>query len=148
MTVIPPSNPEEKPVNPPVTPPIIPQDPPPKEEPKDIPRKKTPDDVFEYLKTNIRETIAYALLVLGILLIYFEPLYGGTLVGLVGGIYFGDEILAAIRGWQDFIEKEGISRSLVIGGVIFALFLSAPAIFIGAAIALVIKQFFNPDKAL
>src|SRR5690349_19506521 len=119
MTVNPPENPEEKPV----PPPVVSQEPP-KEDTKNPFRSKNPEDVFEYLKSNIRETIAYALLVLGILLIYFEPLYGGTLVGLVGGIYFGDEILAAIRGWKDFVEKEGIPRSLVIAGVLFAFFLS------------------------
>lgn len=103
------------------------------------------EDFLSYLKGNVRETIAYVLLVLGILLIYFQPLIGGILVGLVAGVYFGDEIIRAIRNWKDFIETEGMARSLVVAGVTFAFFLSAPAIFIGAAIALLIKQLFNPS---
>jgi hypothetical protein len=120
------------------------------EEEKPTPPPKTPeqkpnaDDVFQYLRTNIRETVAYALLILGILLIYFHPIIGGLLVGIVAGIYFGNEIIAAIRGWKDFIETEGIPRSLVVAGVAFAFFLSAPAIFLGIALSLLIKQLFQP----
>lgn len=110
--------------------------------PPKTPRPENPDDILSYLKANARETIAYILLILGILLIYFEPFYGGTLVGLIAGIYFGDEILAFVQNWKEFIDREGIPRSLVVGGVIFAFFISAPAIFIGAVVALLIKQVF------
>lgn len=113
---------------------------------KDTTGKDTKGEIYEYLRGNTRDTIAYVLLVLGILLIYFEPIYGGLLVGIVAGIYFGEEIVKFIKDWKFFIDKEGIPRSLIVAGVIFAFFISAPAIFLGAFIALLVKQIFVPAE--
>lgn len=110
------------------------------------PPPKKEDSILDYLKANVRETICYILLVLGILLIYFEPLYGGLLVGIVGGIYFGDEIMDFFKYWKDFLDKEGIAKCLVLTGLALAFFIAAPAIFVGIAIAIAIKQIFNSTK--
>lgn len=100
------------------------------------------DSISDYVKHHSRETITYVLLVLGIVLLFFQPLYGGTLVGIVTGIYFGDEIVNYLINWKGAIDAHGIARNLILGGVAVAFFISAPAIFIGMAIAIGIKQLF------
>lgn len=95
-----------------------------------------------YFKLHSREIITYVLLILGIILLFFDALYGGILVGLVSGIYFGDEIIDYILHWKSSIHDHGVARNLIIAGIAIAFFISAPAIFLGAAIAIGIKQLF------
>lgn len=103
---------------------------------------KNTDNLIDYFKTHARETTAYILLVLGILLLFFNPLIGGILVGIITGIYFGDEILDYILNWKKRSQNQGIARHLISAGIALAFFISAPAIFLGAAIAIGIKQLF------
>lgn len=110
---------------------------------KDRPVK---DDLLDYFKTHSRETISYILLILGILLLFVEPIYGGLLVGIVAGIYFGDEVINYIKNWKNSINSQNryseVARHLIFAGLALAFFISAPAIFLGAAIAVGIKELF------
>jgi hypothetical protein len=111
---------------------------------------KTPkgsnDDLLQYFKTHIRETIAYILLVLGIILLFFKPAYGGLLVGIVAGVYFGDNIVNYIKALKADFEKStsmaDLAKNLIILGIAIALLISAPGIFIGAAVSIAIKMLF------
>jgi hypothetical protein len=117
---------------------------PPLQDPKE-PRKKDDkiNDVVDYIKANAKETICYILLIIGIILIFFDPFIGETLVGLIAGSYFGEEIIEAYRTRKDFVASEGIARSLIFGGVVLAFIICAPGIFLGAIIAIGIKQLFH-----
>lgn len=99
------------------------------------------DAVYQYAQENTRDTIAYIVLIIGILLIFFKPFWGGLLVGIVVGIYFYNEILAIVQDLNGFIESQGMVRSLILGGIAIAFFISAPMIFIGAALAVGVKYF-------
>lgn len=112
--------------------------------PDNSPPKKdnNSDSLLTYFRVHIRETITYVLLVLGIVLLFFDQLYGGILVGLVAGIFFGDEIVNFIKSWSTTTESRKVARNLIIAGVTIAFFISAPAIFLGAAIAIAVKQLF------
>jgi hypothetical protein len=109
-------------------------------QPPNEPRRS--DHLVEYLKTHTREIIAYILLILGILLLFVDPIWGGLLVGLVGGVYFGDSIVRYFSQWKAGGTAEQATRNLIGAGVAVAFFISAPAIFLGAAIAIGIKQLF------
>lgn len=115
-------------------------------DPKDHQEQPAKGDLLNYFKTHSRETIAYVLLVLGLLLLFSEPVYGGLIVGIVAGIYFGDEIIDYIKNWKTNINSRDnypeVARHLILGGLAIAFFISAPAIFLGAAISLGIKQMF------
>lgn len=104
------------------------------------------DSLVDYFKHHARETISYILLITGILLITYWPFYGGILVGVVAGIYFGDEIVNYIKNWKGSLSSTAnysqMSRQIVLLGLAIAFFISAPAIFLGAAIAIGIKQLF------
>lgn len=104
------------------------------------------EDLFTYFKNHTRETISYVLLILGLLLLFFEPVYGGLLVGVVAGIYFGQEIVSYIKNWKTMVNTQTryseVARNLILAGLALAFFISAPAIFLGAAIAIGIKELF------
>lgn len=104
------------------------------------------DGIYKYAKTNPRDVIAYLLLVVGIILLFFQPVYGGIIIGIVAGIYFGEEIISVIKGYDDFVEEQGLVRSLILLGILLAFFISAPAIFIGAALVVCLKFFLAGDK--
>lgn len=115
-----------------------------KDQPKES--KRSADDLLSYFKNHSRETIAYVLLIVGILLLFVEPVYGGLLVGIVAGIYFGDELINYIKNWKTNISSQEsykqVARNLIFAGLAVAFFISAPAIFMGAAISIGIKQLF------
>lgn len=103
---------------------------------------RSTESLMDYFKAHTRETIAYVLLVIGIILLFFNPLYGGTLVGIVAGIYLSDEIVFFLKNCKKDFETHRVSQNLIYIGIIIAFFISAPAIFLGAAIAIAIKQLF------
>ncbi len=104
------------------------------------------EDLFTYFKNHTRETISYVLLILGLLLLFFEPVYGGLLIGIVAGIFFGNEIVSFIKNWKTTINSQSqyseVARNLILAGLALAFFISAPAIFLGAAISIGIKELF------
>lgn len=108
------------------------------------PKKKDNDteNLLGYFKTHMRETISYFILVIGIILMFFDAIYGGIIVGLVGGIYFGDEVVNYLKTWNLWADSKTVTRNLISAGVGLAFFISSPAIFLGAAISIGIKQLF------
>lgn len=106
------------------------------------PPKPEKDDngVFSFAKKNLRDTIAYILLLLGIIWLFFNPFYGGLLIGAVNGFYFSDEILNFIKMLKEDIDNYGTAKSLLLAGTLLAFFISAPGIFIGAALFIVLKE--------
>lgn len=116
------------------------------EEDKKKNNQVTVEHLGEYLKGNYRETLAYALLIIGILLIFFAPGYGELIVGLIAGIYFNTEIIAYFIQWKSGIYTKDVSRHLISAGVIIAFFIVAPVIFLGIAIAVALKQLLSINK--
>lgn len=103
------------------------------------------DKLVGHATSQTRDTISYILLIIGIVLLFFYPYYGGFLVGLIAGFYFSGELLALLFSFNAFLDEEGIVKSLIGGGLLLALFISAPAIFIGIAIAVAIRQILFPE---
>lgn len=97
------------------------------------------DTLINYAKTHTPDTIAYILLVIGIVWLFFNSFYGGLLVGLVAGFYFSQEILRIISSLDQIVEEHGLAKNLIFAGTALALFILAPGIFIGAAIMVGIK---------
>jgi hypothetical protein len=104
-------------------------------------------NVMSYAAANTRDTISYVILIIGIVLLFFHSFYGGMLIGLVTGFYFSSEILALLHHTTLLVDEQGIVKSLVAGGLILGLFISAPAIFIGMALAVAIRQLLFPEKS-
>lgn len=96
--------------------------------------------------TNTRDSIAYVVLIIGIILLFFHPFYGGLLIGLITGFYFSAEILAFLHAINHLIDEQGIVRSLIAGALFLGLIISAPAIFFGMAAAVGIRKIFFPER--
>ena len=104
------------------------------------------DNLMSYAKTHIQDTVAYILLVLGIIWIFFNSFYGGILVGLIAGFYFAQEVLEIINSFDRFLDKKGMAKNLILSGTLLALFILAPGIFIGAAIMIGVKYLLKSEK--
>ena len=101
---------------------------------------KNLESLFSYAKNNIVDTIAYILIILGIVLVLFSNFYGGILVGLIVGYYYSAEIISILKNVNQTIHDLGIPRALILGATVLALFISAPGIFIGGAVAAALKH--------
>lgn len=110
----------------------------PNEEGKPPSRSKL-DDLYGYFDKNTRDIIAYIFLFIGIILLLFQSFWGGLIIGIIAGIYFSEPIVYWLKHLQHAVEEEGIARSLIFAGVVLGLFIGAPGIFIGAAIAIGLK---------
>lgn len=99
--------------------------------------------LFDYAKGNTKDVIAYILLITGVILLFFERFAGELLIGVVLGLYYSTEIQTLFRNFNEFIEDQGIVRGIVLGVTTIALFISAPGIFIGAFLAVVVKYLFS-----
>lgn len=97
------------------------------------------DQLYNLAKSNTWDTAALGVLFVGIILSTFSTFYGGLLVGLVAGFYFAEDTIRWAKNVQDYVEKEGVIRVLILGGLALGLFISAPGIFIGAAAAIGLK---------
>lgn len=106
------------------------------------PQKFNSNNIVDFIKSHSRDSIALGLLILGIILILFLPLYGGVLVGIVAGIYFGDRLVDFITHFKAPFGSDQLTHNLIVAGIALAFLISAPAIFLGAAIAIGIKQLF------
>ena len=118
------------------------------EEESDFTEKKDEkiQGLFNFAKTNTKDAIAYIVLIIGIILLFFERFSGELLIGVVFGLYYSTEIQSLFRNFNEFIEEQGIVRGIVLGVTALALFISAPGIFIGAILAVIIKYLFSPEK--
>lgn len=107
---------------------------------ENIKSHQTVDQICKYAKTNTADTIAYVLMILGVVLVFPLPMYGGILVGIVAGLYFADDVVRWATSLNSIIEEQGMVRSVMLLGVVIAFFVSIPWIFIGGALAVGIKQ--------
>lgn len=94
------------------------------------------EGLVSYAKHNTKDTIAYILLLAGLLLMFYEPWYGGILVGLIFGLYYSRELLDWITHIEQFISDQGFVKSLILLGLLIGFLIAAPYIFIGVAFVL------------
>lgn len=102
-------------------------------------------DIVNYATANTRDTISYVILIIGIVMLFFQPLYGGTLIGIIAGFYFSSEAIALFQNLNALIDEQGIVKCLIGGGLLVGLFICAPAIFVGFLVAVAIRQILFPD---
>lgn len=105
------------------------------------------ESLVGHATANSRDTLSYVVLIIGIILLFFHAFYAGVLIGLIAGFYFSSEILAVLKNFNAFVEEQGIVKSLIAGGLLLALFVSAPGIFVGIAVAVAARQILFPDSS-
>lgn len=104
------------------------------------------EDLMSYARNNTFDTIAYAVLVLGILLLFFQPLLGQLLIGVVAGFYFSKPISRELYNFKNRVTVEPLVHSLILIGTLLGLFICAPGIFIAACLVAWIFHLFEAKK--
>lgn len=105
------------------------------------------EEALNYASSNTRDVVAYVLLVAGLILMLTESArYGATLIGVIFGLYFSDQILSFLKNFRNLTGRIGMLHSLILGATLLALFISSPFIFIGAGVALAVREFIMTDK--
>lgn len=105
------------------------------------------ENFFSQASANTRDIIAYVLMILGIILLFVNHMYGGLIIGLVVGVYFSKEIVDLIQNFENFIDDQGLARSIILGGTLLALLILAPALFVGIAVVVLLRMFiFSENK--
>jgi hypothetical protein len=114
------------------------------------PKKSTPgyEDLVHYVKENTRDSIAYVLMIVGLLLMLFDAYsnYGSFLVGIIFALYFANELVFVATNVKDLIEEYGVVKSLVLSGVLLALLIKLPFLLFGMAVITLLKIFLWPEK--
>ncbi len=119
-----------------------PQENKPPEPPKEPQRpKEGKEGLFKYALTNTRDTIAYILLFIGIIMLFTTYYFWGALIiGMILGFYFAPEFKRLFQNFNEIVESFGIVKSLVIAGTLLAILIVVPGLFIGVALALAIRH--------
>jgi len=104
------------------------------------------DGLFNFAKSNTKDTLAYILLIIGIILMFFEPRSGGLLIGLITGLYFSDEIIDIIKNFNGLIEEQGLVRVLVLAALFVTVFILLPFLFLGMLVGVLAMKIILPNK--
>lgn len=106
---------------------------------------KSKDDLLGLIKTNGKDTIAYILMVIGIILTLFQSFWGGLIVGIVLGYFYKKEITDLVQNYPKIIEKEGLVKSVILGGSLVTLLIGSFSFFIGVAIIVALYFLIGKD---
>jgi len=105
----------------------------------ELKKNKNVEQMIHFAKSNTRDTVAYIALFVGIVLILFGHNAGSIIIGVVAGIYFGNDIITWALDFKSYLDGEGLVRSIILLGLGFAFLLSAPYIFLGLAATVLLK---------
>lgn len=94
-----------------------------------------------FVKDNLWESISYVVLFAGLIFSIFNPFLGGSLVGIILGIYFSQEILDRSMAFKELVVKEGIFRGFIVIAAVLALLLEAPGLLFGTIIGAWIRPY-------
>lgn len=100
------------------------------------------EGILGYATNNKEQIATYALLVVGLIILVFNNLIGGLIIGMVAGYYFSGEIVYFLQHLKNFFDGQDHLRYLSLTALLLGLFIAAPGIFIGAAIVAAFKQLF------
>ncbi|CCB91643.1 putative membrane protein [Waddlia chondrophila 2032/99] len=112
---------------------------------ENLKKNKNIESILEYARNNTKDTVAFVLLIIGILWMLGQPFNGGILVGLVVGFYFSKEFISYVKDFNSHLEEQGLAKTVILGGGALALFFLAPGIFIGVAVMAALKYLLKSE---
>jgi hypothetical protein len=80
------------------------------------------------------------------LILFFHPLTGGLIIGMVGGYHFAPEISRYAYNLKRIFSSENRFLNIVFNLILLGLFIAAPGFFIGALIMTLFLQFGKNDS--
>lgn len=97
------------------------------------------DRLYKFAMNHKVDAAAYVALVLGIIISFFNPTIGGSMVGVIFGLYYGDEVLRFAEGMQTYIDQEGSFKPLIMAGTLLCLLFALPFFFFALALVVAVK---------
>lgn len=88
------------------------------------------------------DTLAYAVLLIGLILSLIKPWVGHGLVGIVVGIYFAAPVIFWVRNYSEVIEKNWPSKLVALVGALLFLLIVAPMFLVGVALSAAFRVLF------
>ena len=85
------------------------------------------------------DLILYFVLLVGLIVSFFNILWGALLVGAVIGTAFYAEVIQFFRLLKNWIEMKGMAKSLVLGGLLLFFIIVVPTGVIAAVAAILIR---------
>lgn len=105
----------------------------------ELKKNKNVEQMMSFAKSNTQDTAAYIGLFVGILLLLFGSPVGSILIGVIVGIYFSRPILDWLVEFKNYLNTEGLGKTLVLFAAAFALLIAAPYLFLGGAVTIGIR---------
>lgn len=103
----------------------------------------TKEGFFEFVSTHKWDSIAYLLLFIGLIVMFFHDVIGGLIVGVILGIYFSDNLKSRFEQLKEHVEHEGIFKSFVAVAAVIALFISTLGLCVGTVIGVLLRPLFG-----
>ncbi len=88
-------------------------------------------NAWDYAGKLQKETLVYIFLIVGVLLFFISPVFGGAIVGAVVGVTFADQITAAIKVAKSYFQDEQLTRTVVFLSLLLLLVYALPTLFLG-----------------
>lgn len=106
------------------------------------------EQLCNYAKSNKEEIGVYTALALAILFLFFAPLLGELILGVIGGFYFAKELAQFFQNSRFLYDDHGRLRYTVIIGLLVGLFLMVPVFILAILLTASIKQFFFSSQKM
>lgn len=95
----------------------------------------------EYISCHKSQSLIFAFLVLGLLLLLFsDSWFGGLILGGVIGYYFSPDIVFYLRNLGHHFSGEERMRNIILAALLLGILISSPGIFIGAVVIAALRQ--------
>jgi hypothetical protein len=103
-------------------------------------QSKKIEDIFQNSLDGRTQSLTYVILIIGLILMFFNSLIGGLLLGMVAGYHFAKEIFYYVRHLDHLFIGQDKLRYITFTALLLGLFIVAPGIFVGAALVAAFKQ--------
>ncbi|MGM0440225.1 MAG: hypothetical protein ACQEP8_03815 [Chlamydiota bacterium] len=101
-----------------------------------IKHSETVNELRSYTTGHKEETFAVAVILIGLIITtWLHTQTGLTLIGLVLGVYFFDEIIDIAKNLKPYYLTAGIFKAIILVGLFLALLISVPFLIIGTAVS-------------
>jgi hypothetical protein len=99
--------------------------------------------IVKFCKSNIADTIAYAIIAVSLLYCFFDAFVGEIPVGFILGIYFSSYVFKLAAQFRDFLMREGVFRGFVVIAGMLAVAIGAPGLCLGLVVGVFTRPLFG-----
>jgi hypothetical protein len=110
------------------------------------PRKK--ETFMEAVLHHKWDSVAYIILLIGLLLSVYRPFVGGVIVGTILGLYFAKQLQQQYESFVEHVVNEGIFSGLVMIATLLAIFIASPGLVIGGVFGTFLRLYLGAGSSL